>query len=608
MSADDGTLVVQIELDDGSVRQGFVRVQKAGEDAAGGVQKAFEMVAIELIAITAAIATAVGFKEFFGEAIDAASKADTTLQKMNLALAVTGRYSQETSEQFQELADKIGATTTTSAQTALGLETLALTYTKTGEQATKLTKASIDLAAATGVDVNTAMQQLSATLAGHIGRLGQHYTALQQFSAGQLRAGAAIDYFNSRFGGAAASQMQTYGAQMMLLHNNVEEFFISLGRIVTTSPTVIAAIGFISDKVNALTGYFKGFAGQDLLKAPTLAVIEFGRALIMYIGAPLEVVANTAIFVFDTLKTGFAAIILTIVGMATDLVTTFAPNSALAQSLKSFTEISKNQLVALAKDTHDAFFKISTDFSVTAGADKMLEDFQRVVQAAKAPANALTDLNAKAHTAGLGLYTVGQSFKDIAAGFMEQANQMALSASKSFNQIGATAMTSLGQGVASGMAAIGKALVKGEDIFKAFAGAMLGALGQAAVQMGAMYIMIGTARLIASYGADAAAWDLIGVGAGMSILGGALMALGSGVSGGGAASPGTSGAASGGTTGALTPQSSTPAQSVQPTSQQAAIQVNIHGDVLDSQETGMRIVDLINGAYNNNGAKIVGQV
>ncbi len=184
-------------------------------------------------------------------------------------------------------------------------------------------------------------------------------------------------------------------------------------------------------------------------------------------------------------------------------------------------------------------------------------------------------------------------------GFRMSIQRLVHDARHVMQEQGAAAFKGLAAGVSSGMGAIGHALVKGQNIFKAFAGAMLSALGQAAMQMGATYMLLGLARVAASYGEDGTGWQLMGIGAGLGVLGGALMALGEGQSG---TSPSTSASGGGGS---YAPQSQS---MVDPAGirqrEDSRVTVNIHGDVLDSRETGMRIIDMINEAGFQTGNKV----
>lgn len=606
MADDDNKIVVQIELDDGSVRQGFIRVQNQGEstfkkigEVAAGVfggqllTKAFDSIKDSL-------------KEIFSEAISSAREAEKNVQGLNVALGVAGRYSVAASEQFQALADNIQRTTTVSDDTVLSLEKLAITYTKTNTQALKLTETSVDLAAVTGQDVNSAMQQLAGTLSGSAGRLQKLFPELQNFTAAQLKAGAAVDFFNSKFAGAAAAQVNTFDGRILQLHNNIDDFLKSLGKIVTSSPAVISVIKFLSDQFANLAGYFKQFQGQDLLRGPILSIIAFGRAITTYVIAPTEMIYNTFVAVFTAVKTLVQGQVAFYSTIASKLVGYFAPNSSLAKTIQQFSESSTAVLGDFVTQTTDAFVAIGTDFTATAALDGFLEKLDQTVAAAQPVKDTFAALGAGAAQTSGEIKSLKQTFDLLKEGATAALEELNSTGQKVFRELGGTAIKSFANAVSSGMAAIGKALVKGQDIFKAFAGAMLSALGQAAIQMGATYILLGLARGFSSYGFDSTAGELIAVGSALSVLGGAMAAVGEGVSGTGSSSfsGGVGGSSSAAPAGAVdTTATTAPAESVK-ADNGPNVTVHIQGDVLDSKESGIRIVEIINDAFNTSGAKV----
>ena len=155
---------------------------------------------------------------------------------------------------------------------------------------------------------------------------------------------------------------------------------------------------------------------------------------------------------------------------------------------------------------------------------------------------------------------------------------------KAFANIAAAAT----EGFARSFAAIGDALVKGENAFAAFGKAILGVLGDVAIQAGTVYFLLG----IASYNPQQVAAGLA-----LIVLGGALKALAGG--GGGAASVG----GGGGLASNPVDGNESPIQN-QTQNPGAQVSVNIQGDVLDGEETGLRISNIIKDQFGANGVVI----
>lgn len=153
----------------------------------------------------------------------------------------------------------------------------------------------------------------------------------------------------------------------------------------------------------------------------------------------------------------------------------------------------------------------------------------------------------------------------------------------------------IGRGAGNAFAAFGQAVATGQDALSAFGKALLATFGQTLVQLGTGFILQGVAQSLAGFGNGA---PLIAAGAALAAFGGLL----SGLAGGGAPTTGASGG--GGPVGGGNDSIATQQQDQEPTTQVA---VNIQGDVLDSDETGLRIVELIKSAVQDQDAIVVTQ-
>ena len=603
----DNEIRISITLDDGSVREGFARIKKEGSESGHDLKEAFADVKKELLGVLAAYVGFEAAKEFVTEAISVAMQYETALNNMNKSLQLAGTYKAEASAEFRELAKSIAETSTVTETQALALEATARNYSRNNEQARALTKAAVDLAAATGKDAASAVAQLGATLEGTSGRLAKMVPELKSMTEMQLRSGDAIQVVAQRFKDAASGELGTFDGTIKKLKNAFEELQVAIGSIITESPTIRAVLQFITSQLDALTQAIKGVGGREnFIKQFTLDAIAFGEAFNKLVILPIEMLGNVVQIAIAEIKDFFQDFIATFADAAARIVGFFSPNSALATGLKTFAESSREVLAQFDQDVKTTLKNIG-DSKFSDGFNDQLQQLKDAVDNAQ-PMQALNDQidGVKENIFGLSgeITNLGQSFKLFGQGASDGMLKLRNDAVKYMREAGEAVTKTFAGGIANGMAAIGKALVKGENIFKAFAGAILSALGQAAIQMGAVYLLMGIARVATSYGADATGWELIGVGAGLSVLGGALMALGDATSSSGSGAPSASsaggGAGGGGGTGA--PVASDPAAQAQ--QQKSQVTVNIQGSVFDTQETGLRIVELVNGAFNTQGAVV----
>ena len=154
--------------------------------------------------------------------------------------------------------------------------------------------------------------------------------------------------------------------------------------------------------------------------------------------------------------------------------------------------------------------------------------------------------------------------------------------------------------VSGGFAAFGKALASGENALDAFMKAFLSSIGQMAIQQGAAFILQGIGYQFVP-GMQAVGSGLIAAGAAMATFGGALSAFsGGGTSASGGGSAETSGVASVDQT-TLTDQTFDDEDI-----REARTEVNltVQGNVLDSEESGLELVRIINSAIDSSNVTI----
>jgi len=170
-----------------------------------------------------------------------------------------------------------------------------------------------------------------------------------------------------------------------------------------------------------------------------------------------------------------------------------------------------------------------------------------------------------------------------------------------FKAIGASAIQGFGQAVGSAFASFGAALANGEDAVAAFANSLLRSIGGMLVQLGTSFILQGIAHS-ANPLTPGIGGPMIAAGAALATFGGVLGALGGGS---GVPAAGTPGGAPIQTTGPGGIESTIPIEDqLERQAPNTAVNVVIQGDVLDSEDTGMRIVDIINKSFDKQGITI----
>ena len=148
---------------------------------------------------------------------------------------------------------------------------------------------------------------------------------------------------------------------------------------------------------------------------------------------------------------------------------------------------------------------------------------------------------------------------------------------------------------------VGRALAEGKNGFDAFKDGVKQILGEIASAIGDLIIKWGIAN-IASQNYAVGGAQLV-AGAALKTLAGALGSSGGG-GGAGAGSVSSGGGINVGDGGLATPQTSLISDESERAEAQSSLVVNVNGDVFDSEETGNRLVNIINDTFGKKGVAL----
>lgn len=205
------------------------------KDAESGIDRLFS--GMKTLAVAAAGAFAI--KEVFsyvGNGVSEAIAADKAMRQLNIALASTGEYSRAASESVSTMLDELADSAGVSGEAAQQAYALAKSFNLTNEEAEKVTKTAMDLAAATGKDLDSAVKQLAGTYNGVVGPLGKTDKAIKGLSKTQLENGQAVDIITKKYQGAAAAAADTFGGNLNRLRDKLGDVGKEIGFAIIQNP------------------------------------------------------------------------------------------------------------------------------------------------------------------------------------------------------------------------------------------------------------------------------------------------------------------------------------------------------------------------------------
>ena len=634
----EGQIVVELILDDGQVLKALGKVRQEADktkdslenDSGGGFfSKSIGSVSVGMLALgAAAVKTFDVLKDGFTAAVGAARESQKAIDDLSTALAVNGKFTDGAVASFQKFAGALSQQTgvnddiiTQNASLLVSLGNLS------GEGLENATKAALDLASATGKDVGSAFQLVAKAAEGNTQALKRYGIDVDDNLPKTEKFASALSQLNEKFGGLAAARADTFEGNLNRLANSFDDLFKAFGNIIVQSPVVRSLIKLVSDVIGGFAERVsEATKGKDLFGDIIKGAIPVARAINTYLVAPLEIFGRAVVTGVSTVATVFLGlssifikvgdyfreyVVAPIAGFFSQVLVglvSFVSDDMATKLQASFDAIG-NYTKGLATTTGQAVGSLyetslgatidaanaTFETSGTAAIDSLLSKAQVAADTAKATSDGLKQIsNQNQQEIVDNAITVGGAFNETLAGMDGAAMKFAENATENFRKIGASMFQAVGNAAGQAFASFGKALASGENALQAFLNSLLASFGQMAIQLGTQFILQGIAY---SWAGLPNGPSLIAAGAALATFGGVLSALGGG---GGAGAGATAGGAGGGTVSSIENPTAN-LQQPEPPRPQDKITVNIQGDVLDSDETGGRIIRLLSDYADKNG-------
>lgn len=319
------------------------------------------------------------FNTFVTEGVQAAKVQEDAINDLNQQLALNGQFSAEASKDMQDYAKQLQSTTKFGDETILRMLSLASTFGKSREETKRLVEASTELAAATGMSLESAIKNLGKTYAGLTGELGESLPIIRTLTAEELKAGEAVNLLINRFGGSAAAQIKTFSGLQQQISNNFGDLTEQIGVAVTQNQALLNVMGEINKELMGVTGNL-----EDNNQGFKLFVAE-GLVFLLDTGA-------VVLIMLDNLSKAFQTLVGAIQVATAPLAATTAAFIAMTQGvdaareyLSFFANSVKENLGAFASDTETSLQRGAqkfSDLSVAAqkGADVIKSSMESTVE------------------------------------------------------------------------------------------------------------------------------------------------------------------------------------------------------------------------------------
>lgn len=581
----DPILKITLDLDGKTVEAQVKKIEgnlkDAGERGADSFKRSFDKDIFsgfkrQLLAIGATVLTAFAFDK----TIKAAQEQENAINDLNRALQASGQYSDQVSQSLQRFASDLQSVTTVGDEVILNTAALIQNLGQLDEQGLKrATKAAINLSEGLGIDLNAATLLVGKAAQGQIDTFSRYGLAIEKGSNNAQTFANTLSVLEQRFGTAATSKLNTFEGVTTNIKNAFGDLLEEVGNLIIKSPALIGVFKVIGQTIADLTKSFADFAGKkpldDLIRSTLTLASVLNESLTRPFQVFFQFVGNGINFV----KMGIQELLNGVLAGAlkvAELTSKFGIGQGIVEELK-----------LLQETTSEVANEFRAEFVDGILSDQQAEDLSiridNYIQKLMEAANASTSFGT----------TAGNSFRNLSNTVKTETLD-----------ITNTVKNGLTNTIAQSFAQLGKTLAGAGGGFKQFLAIVVSALGDLAIS-------IGTTVIGAALAIDALKASVVGTGAIGVALGGALVAIGAalkvfssslGGSGGGAPISGFDAGVGGGGGGLVTSGASfaAPEERVEP---ETKVVVNVQGSILDSDETGLRIANILKEASLNNNVK-----
>ncbi len=166
---------------------------------------------------------------FFKSSIEAYAENQLAVTRLTAALNNQGIASDKLLKHLTGMATELQTLTGVQDEAIINAQTLLTTFGIQGETLDRVTKATLDLSAATGIDLQRAALLLGKAYEGQTSSLSRYGVVVNQHIPLQERFAAVMDQVNFRFGGAAAAQAETYTGRLNIMKASFNDLQEQIG-------------------------------------------------------------------------------------------------------------------------------------------------------------------------------------------------------------------------------------------------------------------------------------------------------------------------------------------------------------------------------------------
>ena len=330
------------------------------------------------------------FTTFVTEGVQAAILQENAVNRMNTALALTGKYSKDAAKEMQDFASSMQQVTKYGDDAVLETGALIQSLGALETQGLKrATAASIDMAAALGIDLKAAATLVGKAATGEISSFTRYGVIIEKGANAAETFERALTSLEKKFGGTAANQVKTYSGLHTQLTNTFGDLTEEIGNTIIKNQALLEVMAAINKKLIGVEGDLKGnqqayktLVGEGIVVlidtlGVTLIILDnltrafqFAIGVVQALAAPFTLVSAAAIAMTD----GFDA--------AKNYMDSFLMSTG--ENLSAFGDAGDNTFTGMAQNVADLGVAAQSGLEqVKAGLDSTVEPMNVVSEKIK---------------------------------------------------------------------------------------------------------------------------------------------------------------------------------------------------------------------------------
>ena len=229
---------------------------KKSKEELSGLNSAISKVGKAAGIASAAYFGAKGLISAFSSVIEASARQEAAEKALEVALG-------KTSQSLLDQASALQQMTTAGDESIIEQQAFLASLKFTEDQIKTIIPVALDLSAATGISLESAVRNTSKTFSGLAGELGELVPQLRDLTQEEMKAGKAVEVLGNLFEGQASKQTETLAGSIQQMSNAVGDAAEEIGSLL--SPAVIFtanAIKSLAENVGTVIDRFKDFGKE----------------------------------------------------------------------------------------------------------------------------------------------------------------------------------------------------------------------------------------------------------------------------------------------------------------------------------------------------------